>query len=380
MSVQFGFLTNATMPMAVVTRDGAALSASPSWSDMFGPALAAGVADADAEVVVAMLSAKNEAERTFDVRPRGCASKWMRLQATAWPEEDALLLVATDVTGLRAEVADLRDQVGFMEWQALSLSTFAKVMAHAPIVLFAMDRSGIATMCDGKGLELIGQRPGERVGRDELAASAGSMTHDHLLRALNGEAFRVLAEPVPGVYFETWYMPQRDENDGLDGVLSLSIDATDRVVSEQKLAEKMLVVERQALTIRDLAAPIIEVWQGVLCLPIIGVVDAPRAADMMERLLVALVREKARFAILDLTGVEAMDTATVHHTLRLIAAARTLGVHGILSGVRPAVAQSMAALGVDLGDLRTVRTLRDALAVCLQSQSGNDHPRRRHLA
>ena len=187
----------------------------------------------------------------------------------------------------------------------------------------------------------------------------------------------MLEEPAKGVFFDTWYLPQRDENNQAAGVLGLSIDATDRVLSEQRLAEKIEIVARQTATIRDLAAPVIKVWQEVVCMPIIGSVDAPRASDMMERLLEAIVREKARFAILDLTGVEVMDTPTVHHMLRIFAAARAVGVEGVLSGVRPGVAQSVVSLGVDISGLRMVRTLHDALAWCLEKRSANASRRNR---
>ena len=90
---------------------------------------------------------------------------------------------------------------------------------------------------------------------------------------------------------------------------------------------------------------------------------------MMENLLESIVREEARFAILDLTGVAAMDTSTVHHILRIFGAARTLGVEGVLSGVQPAVAQTVVSLGIDLDALRMVRTLHDALAWCLRDRT-----------
>ena len=93
----------------------------------------------------------------------------------------------SETVALRAEAADLRDRVEFMEWQALSLSTLSKAMQHARIVLFSMDRNGIVTMSDGRGLELLGQKPGERVGRNELEATRGTPAHDHLRRALDGE-------------------------------------------------------------------------------------------------------------------------------------------------------------------------------------------------
>ena len=110
-------------------------------------------------------------------------------------------------------------------------------------------------------------------------------------------------------------------------------------------------------------------------MPIIGAVDAPRATDMMERLLESIVREKARFAILDLTGVELMDTSTVNHMLRIFAAARTVGVEGVLSGVRPRVAQSVISLGVDISGLRMMRTLHDALAWCLEKREADANRR-----
>lgn len=283
-----------------------------------------------------------------------------------------------EVAAMRAEIAELRERVSFMEWQALSLSTFAKAMASAHLILFSMDQSGMTTMSDGKGLELIGRRPGECVGRNELEATEGTPEHDHLRRALRGESFRVVTEPLTGAYFDTWYMPLRDENDRPDGVLGLFVDVTDRVLSERRLAEKMKVIEEQADTIQSLAAPIIKVWDEVLCMPIIGTVDASRATEMMERLLESIVREQARFAVLDLTGVDLMDTSTVHHVLRIFAAAKAVGALGVLSGVRPMVARTVVSLGVDLGDLRMTRTLHDALAWCLDRRQSDAAKRGRH--
>jgi rsbT co-antagonist protein RsbR len=283
----------------------------------------------------------------------------------------------TDLAAANAEIADLRGRIEFLEWQALSMSTFAKAMERADIVLFSMDPAGVTTMSDGKGLERLGQRPGERVGCNELEATQGTPAHDHLLRALGGEAVRATVEPVPGVFFDTWYMPLRNENNETDGVLGMAIDATHRVQADRQLALNTKVIEEQIATIRDLASPIIKVWDEVLCLPIIGAVDASRASEMMENLLEAVVREQARFAILDLTGVAAMDTSTVHHILRIFSAARALGVEGVLSGVQPAVAQTVVSLGIDLDALRMVRTLHDALAWCLKSRQAAAEKRAR---
>ena len=265
------------------------------------------------------------------------------------------------------ELIELRDRLAFMEWQAQALSNFAKMLDRAPLVMFAVDAQGTTTMSHGKGLALLGVAQGEHVGRDELAATRGTPAHDALLRALGGDEVRELVEPVPGRFFDTLYVPLRNENNEADGVLGLAIDATERVRSERQLSQKARVVEEQSRTIRALSAPVIKIWHEVLCMPIVGGVDAERATQMMEKLLEAIVREQARWAILDLTGVEAMDTSTVQHVVRILASARALGVQGLLSGVQPAVAQAMVVLGADVGELRMTRTLHDALAQCMQA-------------
>src|SRR5580700_3967682 len=103
---------------------------------------------------------------------------------TGSPDEDAL--VASDLARARAEIAELKERVAFMEWQALSLSTFAKALGSAHLILFSMDPSGVTTMSDGRGLALLGQKPGERVGRNELEGTRGTPAHDYLRRALAG--------------------------------------------------------------------------------------------------------------------------------------------------------------------------------------------------
>ncbi len=102
--------------------------------------------------------------------------------------------VATDIAAACAEITELRQRIDFLEWQALSLSTFAKVMEQADIVLFSMDTQGVTTMSDGKGLERLGHRPGERVGQNELEATRGTPAHDYLARALKGEVVRAMVE------------------------------------------------------------------------------------------------------------------------------------------------------------------------------------------
>ncbi|MFY0541418.1 STAS domain-containing protein [Nannocystis pusilla] len=128
---------------------------------------------------------------------------------------------------------------------------------------------------------------------------------------------------------------------------------------------KLDLIERQQEVIRQLSTPIIEVWDGVITLPIVGLVDTVRTAEIMDNLLQAVTRTRARFAILDLTGVEVVDTGTASHLIRMIQAIRLLGAEGILTGIHPTIAQTIVSLGVDLTRVAVFGKLRDALVFCL---------------
>ena len=121
------------------------------------------------------------------------------------------------------------------------------------------------------------------------------------------------------------------------------------------------ISERQAMALRELATPIITVAQGILALPIIGAVDSERAATMMETLLERVVAEQASHVIIDITGITVIDTRTAEHFVRMAKAVRLLGAECFITGISPATAQTIAALGIDTSGTRTLRTLADAL-------------------
>ena len=140
-------------------------------------------------------------------------------------------------------------------------------------------------------------------------------------------------------------------------------------VSNRDLEAKLETIERQQAAIRELSTPLIEVWSGVLCLPVVGIVDSVRSAEMTEALLEAIVNKQARIAIIDITGIDAMDTKTADHFIKMAKSVRLLGSECILSGINPAIAQTLTHIGVDLTGIRTMRNLRDALQAFLRDQS-----------
>lgn len=130
---------------------------------------------------------------------------------------------------------------------------------------------------------------------------------------------------------------------------------------QRELEEKIATIERQRIAIRELSTPIIEVWDGILCLPIVGVLDTARSVEMTESLMRAILDSKAKCVIIDITGIDVMDTRTADHFIRMAKALRHLGTYCFLTGIRPVIAQTIVDMGIDMSDVATRRNLRDAL-------------------
>jgi len=126
------------------------------------------------------------------------------------------------------------------------------------------------------------------------------------------------------------------------------------------------IIARQQRQLLELSTPVVELWQGVLALPLIGTLDSERTQVVMESLLQKIVETSAPLAIIDITGVPTVDTLVAQHLLKTVAAARLMGADCIISGIRPQIAQTIVHLGVDLADVVTKATLADAFAIALK--------------
>ncbi len=143
-------------------------------------------------------------------------------------------------------------------------------------------------------------------------------------------------------------------------------EATERAQAVSQLADKLRIIEEQRFAILELSTPVLQVWDDIIALPIIGIVDTRRAADIMERLLTEIQTRQSRYVILDITGVEVVDTKTADHFIKVVKAAELLGARCLLTGIRPAVAQTLVEIGVDLSSVTTERNLKEALRGCLR--------------
>jgi rsbT co-antagonist protein RsbR len=124
-------------------------------------------------------------------------------------------------------------------------------------------------------------------------------------------------------------------------------------------------ISRQQEEMLELSTPVVKLWEGVLALPLIGTLDSARTQVVMESLLSAIVETNSQVAIIDITGVPTVDTLVAQHLIKTITAARLMGAECYLSGIRPAIAQTIVHLGIDLNDIQTKAKLSDAFALAL---------------
>jgi rsbT co-antagonist protein RsbR len=145
----------------------------------------------------------------------------------------------------------------------------------------------------------------------------------------------------------------------LDQELAISayIHATDEVIS------------RQTEEILEMSTPVIQIWEGVVAAPIIGMLDSSRTQQFMERLLETIVATNSPVALIDITGVPQIDTATAQHLIDTINAVKLLGSQVIITGVRPVIAQTLVHLGIDLSGIITRPTMASGLKVALDKLS-----------
>jgi rsbT co-antagonist protein RsbR len=147
---------------------------------------------------------------------------------------------------------------------------------------------------------------------------------------------------------------------------SVLLDRLGLYTTEAYQQSREEVISRQHEAMLELSTPVVELWEGILALPLIGTLDSARTQVVMENLLQRIVETGASIAIIDITGVPTVDTLVAQHLLKTIAAARLMGADCIISGIRPQIAQTIVHLGVELHSVVTKATLADAFAIALQ--------------
>jgi rsbT co-antagonist protein RsbR len=144
------------------------------------------------------------------------------------------------------------------------------------------------------------------------------------------------------------------------------LDKMGLVMVENFIRSREEIIRQQREDMMELSTPVIKVWDKILTLPIIGTLDSRRAQMMMEALLQKIVDTGSTIAILDITGVKTMDTLVANHLIKTVTASRLMGARCILTGVSPAIAQTMVQLGIDLTQITTRAQMADGIKLALE--------------
>jgi PAS domain S-box-containing protein len=153
-------------------------------------------------------------------------------------------------------------------------------------------------------------------------------------------------------------IPIMDERGNPKFLLGISEDITERKRAEE-------IIYRQSREIMEISTPVLQIWERIVAVPLIGTLDSLRTQQLMEQLLQRIVETNSLVALIDVTGVPAIDTQTAQHLIETISAVRLLGAQVVLTGIRPAIAQTLVHLGIDLSNVNTCSSLSAGLGYAL---------------
>ena len=215
-------------------------------------------------------------------------------------------------------------------------------------------------------LEVLGSEVGDRAEiRRLLTEMSGSLARQGLSPTDTAVSVFSLKTAVLGL------IEAEPDNSGLYrdfSHFSRFIDELGLITFDAYVSVREEVIHAQTEQLLELSTPVVKLWDGVVAVPLVGTLDSARTQVVMENLLQALVDTGSEHAIVDITGVPAVDTQVAQHLLRTVMAARLMGAECIVSGIRPQIAQTIVALGIEFGGIATKATLADALAAVLRQK------------
>lgn len=244
---------------------------------------------------------------------------------------------------------------------ALDQNLSVRVLDQIPTPVMAVDKNLNIVFMNEAGQQLLGMDLGEitRHRCADLMCSLHCNTPECRMKQAIEQGIRSTARNEVNlggkvIPIEYTAAPLRDAAGEIIGGVEYVIDITARVRDEVKLRE-------QSRTIMEISTPAISLWEGIVVLPVVGVVDSMRAHQMMNTMLAKIKETSAKIIILDIQGVAAVDTAVANHLIKITKATKLMGCRCLISGISPAVAETLVQLGIDLGDVATNSTLKDSL-------------------
>lgn len=195
----------------------------------------------------------------------------------------------------------------------------------------------------------------------------------------NGQFERV-SQDGKTVWLEASYNPVLDSKGQVTQVVKVAADITKKVIADQQLAitardlelamaarkEADVIRQKLDLALQEASTPIMPIWEEILLLPLVGIVDSTRSNDVMRKSLEMIAESRAKMFILDISGVPTVDTAVANQLLKITKATRFMGCETIISGLSPEIAKTITELGIDVSEIQTTANLRDAFRMSLK--------------
>lgn len=300
--------------------------------------------------------------------------RWIGWTAVPYMDEGLLYFVARDITEHKQQTETLMRQQQLLD----------SILSSMPSGLMAVDvATGKTILSNQRAEEILGQGINPDVETEEMtdvyaAYRAGTqelypLEELPLVRGMSGESTRIddmEVEHPDGsrLLLEVVGSPVYDDRGNVIASVINLTDVTEQRATEreqQRLQQEVIEAQRQALT--ELSAPVIQIADGIIIMPLIGTIDTSRARVIMRGLLSGITDTRARTVILDITGVPLVDSGVADHLNRTIQAARLKGARTIITGVSDAVAETIVDLGIDWSKVETMRDLQSGLAVAMET-------------
>jgi rsbT co-antagonist protein RsbR len=165
--------------------------------------------------------------------------------------------------------------------------------------------------------------------------------------------------------------PQSAERDAMECAISSLVFFDTYLATDEIYRIQNQQIQITSNSLLEMSTPVTPIWDGILLLPLVGIVDSLRTQDIMSKTLSKIAETRARMFVLDISGVSAVDTAVAHQLLKITRATQLMGCESIISGISPAIARTLVELGVHVGEVKTTATLRDALELALRAMGMN---------
>jgi rsbT co-antagonist protein RsbR len=258
---------------------------------------------------------------------------------------------------------------------------FIALFNQIPIPTSLYDQTGLLVAANDATRALFGSKDEGWVGQfnmvtdPQLAAVGSAEMHR---RVMAGETVVVPPSPfVPQVsggtkdstqeyWIESIYSPLRDAQGKVTHLIAQLRDVTHEIAQNKEIATAREAIANQQAMIESISTPVIQLWEGILTMPLVGTIDSHRAMQVIESLLTMIAERQAECVIIDITGVPLVDTQVAQYIIRAAQASKLLGCEVALVGIGVEMAQTLVQLGVDLHVLNTMANLQAGIAWAFQ--------------